>query len=242
MSKISKVAGSAAKASAKAAGATAKKGVELANEKAPDNKARAEWLIRVMTSIPKYLRLYFGLLTDNRVSSKVKVLLVTAVAALGANFGLGGALLTIQAFLSGLFGPLAFLPTILILLITLDFCYTLIDADVLEEYEAEIFGQENSLETDVQQLRNFLGSSYEKLKNWWLKKADRAEAGMREEGLIVDNELTDEAIQDVSDQIVELETSMELREEIDKNLKLLARDKTASDTIEAVERKLLEKI
>jgi hypothetical protein len=66
-------------------------------------------------------------------------------------------------------------------------------------------------------------------------------AKMQEEGLIVEGELTDEAIQDVSDQIVELETSEKLRKEIDKNVKLLqARDAAANGAIEAVERKLLE--
>lgn len=64
---------------------------------------------------------------------------------------------------------------------------------------------------------------------------------MQEQGLIVEGVLTDAAIQNVSDQIVELETSDELNKKIDKDVKLLARDKTASDALETVERKLLEK-
>ena len=64
---------------------------------------------------------------------------------------------------------------------------------------------------------------------------------MQEQGLIVEGVLTDAAIQNVSDQIVELETSDELNKKIDKDVKLLARDKTASDALETVERKHLEK-
>jgi hypothetical protein len=236
-----KAADRAAKASAKAAGSAAKKGAKYAAEKASDPEASAEWLIRVITSIPEYLRLYFSLLTDNRVSGKVKVLLVTAVAALGANFAFGGILLSLQAFLSSILGPLAFLPTILIMLLTLDFCYTLISAEVLDEHEKAIFGEDNSLQSDVQHLRDYLGSSYDKFKNWWQKKVDRTEAQMQEEGLIVEGELTEEAIQDVSDQIVELETSNELRKNIDNNVKLLqSGETTVSGALEAVERKLLE--
>lgn len=48
-------------------------------------------------------------------------------------------------------------------------------------------------------------------------------------------------IQDVSDQVVELETSDELGEKINKNVKLLqTRYKTAIGALESVERKLLE--
>lgn len=129
-----KAADRAEETSAKIAGTAAKKGAKFAIEKASDSEANAEWFVRVITSIPEYLRLYFSLLTDNRVSGKVKVLLVSAVAALGANFAFGGILLSIQSILSGLLGPLAFLPTVLIMLLTLDFCYTLINADVLDEH------------------------------------------------------------------------------------------------------------
>jgi hypothetical protein len=95
-----KAAGRAAKASARAAGAAAKKGAKLAAEKAADSRTRTEWLLSALTSLPKYLRLYFCLLTDNRVSHKVKVLLVTAIAALGTQFAFGGILYSIEFLLS----------------------------------------------------------------------------------------------------------------------------------------------
>lgn len=235
-----KAAGRAAKTSAKAMGAATKRGAKIAAEKASDSESRAEWLVNVLTRIPEYLRLYFSLLTDNRVSGKVKVLLVTAVAALGANYAFGGALLSIQTFLAGVLGPLAFLPTILILLLTLDFCYTLIDAEVFEGYEKEIFGDGESLESDIHRLRDFMGVSYDKFKKWWQKKADRVETQMQKDGLIIDGELTDEVIQDVSDQIVELEISDDLRKEVDKHIKLLGKDEAARDAIKALEHRFKE--
>jgi hypothetical protein len=236
-----KAAGRAAKASARAVGSAAKEGGKMAADKIPDSKTNAEWLVRVVTSLPKYLRLYFCLLTDNRVSSKAKVLLVTAVTALGAQLAFGGFFSSIQVFLSYILGPFAFIPTVIIVLLTLDFCYKLISADVLEEHERAIFGEEDSIESDFQHLRDFLGSSYTKIKSWWQKKVDRAEARMQEEGLIEEGELTDEAIQDVSDQIVELETSEELHKEIDRNVKLLqGRDTAASGALKTLKRKLSE--
>jgi len=236
-----KAAGQAAKASARAAKSAAKQAGKTVVDKSPDFETSSKWLIRVVTSLPKYLRLYFCLLTDNRVSHKAKVVLVTAIAALGAHLAFGGILYNIQVILGYLLGPFTFIPTILILLLTLDICYTLISSDVLEEHQKTIFGEDNSLEADVARLRNFLGTSYDRFKAWWQKKADRAESKMEEQGLIVEGELTDDAIQDVSDQIVELETSDSLRNQMDQQVKLLeAGDGAAKDALAQVEKKLLQ--
>ena len=242
---ITKLGRKAAKITKKAATNTsrtaARKGTKLAGEKIMDSKSNAEWLIRVITSLPEYLRLYFSLLTDNRVSGKIKVIIITGVTALGTNYAFGGALFNTQMFLSNVLGPLAFLPTILILLITLDFCYKLIDSEVLAEHEKNIFGPDNSLQADIDHLHDFLGTSYEKLKEWWQRKADRVEREMQKNGLIVQGEVTDEAIQDISDQIVEIETSDELSKQIEKNVELLKSDSaSASDALESLNRKLLE--
>lgn len=230
-----------AKASASAAGAAAKKGATLVTDNAPDYETTSKWLVRVVSHLPKYLRLYFVLLTDNRVSSKAKVAIVTAVAILGAQFALGGLLYKVQAAIAYVFGPLAFLPTIIVLLFTLDICCRLIDADVLDEYEKQIFGTEDSVAADVARLREYLGSSYMVLKAWVEEKADRAERELQEQGLIVQGRLTDDAIQEVCDQIVEMETSDKLHRRIDKNVKLLTDgNNVARDARKALEQKLLE--
>jgi hypothetical protein len=210
-------------------------------DKTPDFESSSKWLVRVVTSLPKFLRLYFCLLTDNRVSHKAKVVLVTAVAALGAHLAFGGILYNIQVILGILFGPFAFIPTILILLLTLDICYTLISSDVLEEHEKAIFGEDNSLEADISRLRDFLGASYEKFKTWWQKRVDRTESKMEEQGLIVEGEFSEDAIQEVSDQIVELETSDALHNQMEKQVKLLeAGDDAAKDALAKVEKVLLD--
>jgi hypothetical protein len=239
--KIADGAGRAAKASARAAGTAAKKGAKIAVEKAPDFETFAKWLIRVATSLPKYLRLYFCLLTDNRVSSKAKVVLVTAVALLGSQFALGGVLFTIQHYLGYILGPFAFLPAILLMLLTLDICYTLISADILDDYQKSIFGENNSLKSDLRRMREFLGASYIKIKQRWQKKVDQAEEKMREDGRIVDGQITEETVQDVADQIVELETSDKMQQMIDKNVKQLEKgDAVVAGVISEVERKLLQ--
>ena len=244
MSGIGKKIGSSGRksgAAAKAMGNAAVEGAKMAANKITGEESKAQWLVRVITSLPKYLRLYLLLLTDNRVSGKVKVILVTAVTALAAHFAMSGLVLQIQAILAYIVGPFAFVPTVLIILITLDFCYKLIDAEILKEHEREIFGEEDSLEADVKRLREYLGSSYERFVNWWQERAKRAENKMKEDGLIVDGELTEDAIQEVADKIVELETSDELAQKVDENVKLLqSSDKTVNASIEALEHKISE--
>ena len=180
--------------------------------------------IRVLTNTPKFLRLYFALLTDNRVASKAKVSIVTAVAALGAYAVFGTILYKIQLLLTRLVGPWAFLPSVAILLITLDRCQKLIAADVFDEYEKEIFGPDSSLQADLEAVREFMGSTYDRFAHWWQGRIEATETKMEEEGLIVDGTMTDTAIQDVADQIVELETSEELHTKIDEDVKLIRQD------------------
>ena len=168
-------------------------------------------------------------------------MLVTAIAALGANLALGGILYHIQAVLSFVLGPFAFLPTILILLITLDICYSLISSSVLEDYEKTIFGGENSLRKDIERLREFMGSKYEAVKDRWWKKTEKVEERMQEEGQVVDGELTDEALQETVDQIVELQTSEKLQKQMDREIKRLeSGEETGQKALEDVIRKLLE--
>ena len=193
----------------------------------------------VVTNIPKFLRLYFSLLTDNRVSSKAKVVIVSAVALLGAQFALGGIIYKIQFYLAKAIGPWAFIPSVMIMLITLDICQKLISAEVLEKYEKQIFGENYSLEADIKHLREFVGSAYQNLMGFWQKKADRTEARMQEDGLIVDGEMTDTAIQEVAEQIVEIETSETLSEKIDEHVQLLQQ---GDSTTSQVRLELLEKI
>ena len=123
------------------------------------------------------------------------MLLATAVSALGAYFAFSGPIVIIQTILAFILGPIAFIPTVLIMLITLDLCYKLIDAKVLKEYEREIFGEVDSLEYDVKRLREYLGSLYDKFIDWWKKRMDRVEKEMKDKGLIVNGELTKDAIQ-----------------------------------------------
>ena len=229
-----------AKAAAKAAVYTAKRGAKLAVENAPDFESFSKWLIRIVTNLPKYLRLYFCLMTDNRVSHKAKVVLVVAIAALGAHFAFTGILYHIQVILSLVLGPFAFFPTILIILISLDICYKLISSEILDGYQKELFGEGNSIQSDLQRMREFLGSSYAKIKQKWQTKADKAEKKMAEQGMIAKGQITDEAIQDVSDQIVALETSEKLQSTIEKNVKRLGGSNAAAlDTLDEVKRELL---
>lgn len=197
------------------------------------------WLVNVVTNIPKFLRLYFSLLTDNRVSSKAKVVIVTTVALLGAQFALGGVVYKIQLFLTKMIGPWAFIPSGLIALITLDICQRLISADVFEKYEKQIFGESYSLEADINRLREFLGPTYDKLMAFWERKADHTEAEMKQADLIVNGEMTDAAVQEVAEQIVELETSEALSEKIDEHVKMLQQ---SDDATKQVRLELLEKI
>jgi hypothetical protein len=195
----------------------------MKNRAADYAKLSVEFL-RVVASLPKYLRLYFCLITDNRVSSKAKVLLVTAIGVLGAQFAFGGWAFRVQTWVTKKFGPIGFMPSLMIVLGTLDLCYKLIDTDVLEGYEKEIFGEGNTVQRDIALVVGFFGSRYDGLKAWWQKKADNVEVQMAGEGLIVNGEMTDEAIQDVADDIVELETSEALHVSIRENLTLLERD------------------
>jgi hypothetical protein len=169
----------------------------MKNRAADYAKLSVEFL-RVVASLPKYLRLYFCLITDNRVSSKAKVLLVTAIGVLGAQFAFGGWAFRVQTWVTKKFGPIGFMPSLMIVLGTLDLCYKLIDADVLEGYEKEIFGEGNTVQRDIALVVGFFGSRYDGLKAWWQKKADNVEVQMAGEGLIVNGEMTDEAIQDVA--------------------------------------------
>jgi len=229
------------KNAARQSGRAAASAGKTAMNKAPDFETSSKWFIRVVTQTPQYLKLYLALLTDDRVSHKAKVVLVTAIAALGANLALGGILYIIQTWLSVIIGPFAFLPTILILLITLDICYSLISSSVLEDYEKTIFGGENSLRKDIARLRGFMGSKYDAVKERWVGKAAKVEERMKEEGQVVDGELTDEALQDAADQIVELQTSEKLQKQMDREVRLLeSGEETGQKALEDVERKLLE--
>ena len=196
-------------------------------------------LIRVLTNTPKFLRLYFALLTDNRVASKAKVSIVTAVAALGAYVVFGTVLYKIQLLLTRLVGPWAFLPSVAILLITLDRCQKLIAADIFDQYEKEIFGPDSSLQADLEALREFMGSTYDRFAGWWQGRIEATETKMEEEGLIVDGAMTDTAIQEIADQIVELETSEALRTKIDDDVKLIQQD---AKVLADAKRELLEKL
>jgi|GEM_PF-2016600 len=234
---VRKMGKNAARQSGRAAASAGK----TAMNKAPDFETSSKWFIRVVTQTPQYLKLYLALLTDDRVSHKAKIVLVTAIAALGANLALGGILYHIQAVLSFVLGPFAFLPTILILLITLDICYSLISSSVLEDYEKTIFGGENSLRKDIERLREFMGSKYEAVKDRWWKKTEKVEERMQEEGQVVDGELTDEALQETVDQIVELQTSEKLQKQMDREIKRLeSGEETGQKALEDVIRKLLE--
>lgn len=196
-------------------------------------------LVRVLTNTPKFLRLYFALLTDNRVGSKVKVVIVTAVAALGAYVVFGTILYKIQLLLTRIVGPWAFLPSAAILLFTLDRCQKLIAVDILDEYEKQIFGPDSSLQADLEALREFMGSTYDKFERWWQGRIDATEKKMEEDGLIVGGTMTDTAIQDVADQIVELETSEALRSKIDEDVKRIQQDEKV---LVDAKRQLLEKL
>ncbi len=210
-----------AKFSARIAAKAAITGAKTAMNKAPDFESLSQWMIRVVTNLPKYLRLYLYLLTDNRVDHKAKAALITAVAILGVHFGFGGILFKIQALLSVVLGPFAFLPTIITLLLTLDTCYTFIASDVLEQYEKKVFGEGHSVQADITRLKNYLGDIYEKVKETWRGKTDAQRKKMEEEGYIVDGELTDETIQETADAIIELETSEKLQAIIEREVKKL---------------------
>lgn len=228
---------SAGRTSARAASMAGK----AAMDRAPDFETSSKWLVRIVTTSPQYLKFYFKLLTDDRVSHKVKALLVTAIALLGANFAVGGILYQTQLVLSYVLGPFAFLPTILILLITLDICYTLIGSDIMDAYEKTILGEENSLQADIQRLREFMGDRYVKISDRWIRKAEKVEEKMRQEGQIVDGEFTDEALQDAVDQLVELETSPKLQAAIQGEAKRLGgSDRAGEKALEEFDKKLLD--
>jgi hypothetical protein len=162
-----------------------------------------------------------SLLTDNRVDHKAKAVLITAVAVIGAHYGFGGALLTIQGLLSAFLGPLAFAPTVLIMLLTLDICYKFVDSTAADQYEKKIFGEENSVQADIAYLKSFLGDVYDKIKETWFGKTEAHRQKMEEAGYIVDNELTYGIIQETADTLMELETSEQLQKLIDKEVKRL---------------------
>lgn len=210
-----------AKTSARLAGKAAIKGAKTAMEKAPDFESLSQWMIRVVANLPKYLRLYLYLLTDNRVDHKAKAALITSITLLGMYFSFGGLLFKIQALLSVILGPFAFLPTIITMLLTLDICYTFIASDILEQYEKKVFGEGDSVQTDVDRLKSYLGDLYGKAKEKWSEKTEAHRKKMEEEGYIIDGKLTDETIQETADTITELETSEKLQAVIDREVKKL---------------------
>lgn len=179
------------------------------------------WMVRMVTNFPKYLQLYMSLLLDNRVDHKAKAALVTAIAVIGAHYGFGGVLLTIQGLLSAVLGPLAFVPTVLIMLLTLDICYKLIDSDTADQYEKKIFGKEKSVQADIAQLKSHLGDLYDTVKAKWSGKTEVHGKQMEEEGYIIHGELTDAIIQETADTLMELETSEKLQVLIEKEVKKL---------------------
>lgn len=243
MKKIGKAVGGAARKAAKAAGRVAAKGaaggLKKAAEKAPDFETFSKWLIRVVTKMPQYLQLYVSLLVDNRVGHKAKVLLVTGIAVIGAQFALTGPLAVIQKVMSFVFGPFALLPSIIILLITLDMCYQLLGSSVLEEYEKKIFGEKNSVQADLQRVRKALGSLWDRLKAGYKKKSDAAESHLEKAGLIEAGELRDDKLQDAVDQVVEIQTSKKLQTQIDRSVKKLQEaPQHAKAVLQAVRKKL----
>lgn len=209
------------KQSAQMAGAAAITGAKAAVSSPPEVRSFSDWMVRMVTNLPKYLRLYMALLTDNRVDHKAKAGLVTAVAVIGTHYAFGGVLLAIQGLLSVILGPLAFAPTILLMLLTLDICYKFIDSDACDRYEKKIFGEENSVQVDIVYLKSYLGDLYDRAKEAWSRKTDAHCKKMEEGGYIINGEFTDEMIQETADTLLELETSESLQTLIDKEVKRL---------------------
>jgi hypothetical protein len=197
-------------------------------------------LVRVIGHLPKYLRLYFGLLTDNRVSSKVKAILVTAIVVFGAQYFVGASwIVKLQSALSKFLGPLAFLPGQVVLLVSLDLAYAILDEDITDEHEKRVFGDGNSVATDLDTIRALLGESYDSLRSWWRLRTEKAELEMEKDGVIVHGEITDDALMEVTEQIVALETSEALQADLDSALQRLTHD---DRSIEEVRRALLERL
>lgn len=243
MKKMGKVVGDALRKGARQGGRAAAKGAAIglkkAAEKAPDFESFSKWLIRVVTRLPQYLQLYVSLLIDNRVSHKVKVLLVTGIAVLGAQFALTGPLAVMQKLLSWVFGPFALLPSIFILLVTLDMCYHMLGSSILEEYQKKIFGEKDSVEADLRRVRKALGSVWNKLRAGYKKKTEAAEAALEQAGLIKDGEINDEKLQEAVDQVVEIQTSENLQTQIDRSVKRLQEaPQHAKAVLQAVRKRL----
>lgn len=197
-------------------------------------------LVRVIGHLPKYFRLYFGLLTDNRVSSKVKAILVTAIVVFGAQYFVGASwIVKLQRGLSKLLGPLAFLPGQVVLLVSLDLAYAILDEDITDEHEKRVFGDGNSVATDLDTIRALLGENYDGLRSWWRLRTERAELEMEKDGVIVHGEITEDALIQVAEQIVALETSEEIQADLDSAVQRLTHD---DRSIDEVRRVLLEKL
>jgi hypothetical protein len=192
--------------------------------KEPTYPGIAQWISGVITRLPKYLRLYIDLLVENRVSSKVKVILVAGTILVAAHLG-GGPIFKIEGILAAILGPLAFLPTVLLVLVTLDICYQLLEEDektqgLMAEKEKAIFGADNSLEQDLKQLKLHItrlgGGLYERIRERWQKKFESAEQKLQKEGVVKGDTVSDDAVQTAVDKLTEMEMSDSLHRKIDK--------------------------
>jgi hypothetical protein len=204
--------GNAGKKGMKAGVKAGTKATKVIMDKSPDFESFSKWLIRIVSTLPKYLQLYVRLLVDNRVSHKAKALLATAIGLLGFSIATPGPLMFMQQTLAIIFGPFAFLPTVIIMMITLDICYQVLAADILEEHGKKVFGPDNSLQQDIARLRDLLGGLFEKLKSGFIKKTDSHVTKLEEQGMIEDGVMSEDAIQKAVDQAVALQASPELQE------------------------------
>ena len=162
-----------------------------------------------------------SLLLDNSVPSKVKILLVSAVAALGVHLATSGPLLVIQKVLAVILGPFAFLPAVLLMLITLDICYKMMASEMFAEHEKKIFGEEDCVQADLRALRDYVGASYEKVAASVRRKHQKHAQKLEQEGLVKDDALTDEIMQKATDQVVEIQTSSTAADRIADERRLL---------------------
>ena len=169
--------------------------------KAAQNIVKARfWLVEVVRRLPKYLTLYVRMATDNRIESKAKVGLVTALWMLAASLT-GGVLFYVQWGLSFLIGPFAWLPTVFLVLVGLDLSYALLDVDV--GLEKEIFGDGNTVQNDLAKLRDVLGSRYAAVRSWLKERIDSAAEQHRSAGRVTDNGVTDDFVREAADKATE---------------------------------------
>ncbi len=195
----------AARDAAVAAGKGAREGIRAAEEVGKEGKSLARRLVEIAIRFPYYLKLYLKLLTDNSVPGKVKAVLATGFLLV---------ILPLLAFLvpgwilTSLFGPLAWIPLVLMVLIVLEFAYEILGYKVPPEWEIEIFGKEGTVERDIRQLPEMLGGWYNTMRKWVARKLDKKMDELVDEGKISeDGETASVALlQEAADKLLDEDT------------------------------------